>query len=458
MDQDTDPKYLTREQLSLHSLFSDDKTLAYKYPARESGIRFVSPAERPKDVNAYYLFKADQLEGSSSESTASFKVPKPRKYIGRCILEQDWPALRVKDSHPDIEMCWDENRGVLPFKQITARIGDATGCPHFDRHAAIAVKGFYTEKNIVLEQEIVGNNPLEITWTRELPASTTSPAIPWSWARGAPFNYFPNMFLRRDSGFQFVVERRHEIWKFLRFRRRLPNGQYEYLEKTSYEHLQMYLVEVPTSGHLKNPRVSAEFMDILQAEHARIASCIDRTVWPFEDFLTMKDDSLRKYGETATFKVVTSRIIKAIFIMIENNDAKRRRYYGNYTSDSTSSSIGYDVVDLVSFYRDTQLVSFGLPFIKSMMREHFPSVPVSRGVLAIPLCMNPRLLEENVGVAIGAQPNNEIKIKLKDCSPFHDQDPNTKFRAYIVLQIIRDVTFTRDKTTGDEITFTPKID
>lgn len=417
---------------------------------------FVSPAERPKDINAFYMYKVDPLEGVSGGKLISYSAPTSRKFIGRSILEQDWPALQVKETEPDIEMCWAENRGLLVFKRVTSQVGVAKDCPSFDRHAAMAAKGFYTEKNPAMEQEIVGNNAYETNWSRELPASTTSPVIPWSWTRGAAYNYFPNMFLRRDAGFRFVVTKRQEIWKMLRFRRRLANGHYEYLDKTSKEHLGRYLEEVPTGGLLEEPRIQCGFMDVLQTEHVRIVSCIDRTVWPFEDFVTMKYDQLVGYESQATFKITSLRIVKVIFILMENNSAKRERYYGNYTSDSTGVTSGWDVVDSVTFHRDTTKVSYRLATIKTLMREHFPSVPVSRGILAIPLCMNPRLLEENVGVSIGGQANNTIEIKLKDCSPYHDQDKTTKFRPYIVLQIIRNVIFSKDP--GPEMTFTPRFD
>lgn len=466
-----DPKNLTREQYVLHRLSQQEGVLYYNYPNDDSKVRLASPAERAEEYNTFYTLRSDRLDPTSNENTVVYLMNKTRNFCSRISYHQEWPELKVRKEFPNIEICFFHNRGLATCREIKACINTQDG-PSLNPHSSGAAKGFYCEKNQGLEQELLGNNDYEEQWTRHLPSSTTNPTLPWSWSHGMPSGYFPNFLLKKDDHFRFIIRSRREIWKLLRvrevkrdadgrvissreYRRQRKNEAYDDDDPSvTVELLVKILEKVPSGGTLPQAILVGQSMDILKTERDRHIFCSNQINWLFEDYFSMKDKELMKYGNTASFKITTEKIIKVIFIMAENVDAKDRNFPTNYTSNASDIRQGWDVIASVTFWRDDKKVTLTLPMIKNLMREHFPSVPVTRGILAIPLCLSPRITEETVGISIGSQKNNTIDVKLADGSPFHNEPKNTRFRVRCILQILREITFTRE---SDGVVFNPTI-
>lgn len=321
--------------------------------------------------------------------------------------------------------------------------------PTLQRPSTDATKGFYNDKNIKSENELIGNNRYEEEWSRQLPASQTNPSLPFSFSRGQPAGFYPNYYLRKDDKVRFALTPRRQLSKLLRMRRvtKNENGeeQYEYFKQPDLS----FLEGRPNGDLISQCSMYGYFMDVLDSEKQGQLKCSQVAIWPFEDFVTLSSENEYTYGRTCPFAIKTQKIIKAFFVMAENLDATDINCLSNYSTDPYNLYDGWDVISEVSYQRGNKKITLPLSVIKNMQKESFPSIPKSRGILAIPLCLSPRHPEETVGIALGAGPNGLIEIKLNDCSPFGDQNRNCRFRVHCVLQVLRQATFSREAGKND---------
>ena len=361
---------------------------------------------------------------------------------------QEWPALRVKREIKDIEICWCHNRGTAVYDNLVMKI-NTKEAPSLQRPSTDAAKGFYNDKNVKNENELIGNNTYEENWSRHLPASKTNPSLPFSFSRGQPSGFFPNYYLRKDDKVRFVLTPCRQLSKLLRMRKviRTENGeeQYEYFKQLDLS----VLDGRPNGDIISQCSLYGYFMDVLDSEKQGQLRCSQTAIWPFEDFITLTSENDITYDKSYTFTIKNTKVVKAFFVMAENLEATATNCLSNYSTDPYNPYDGWDVISEVSYWRGSKKITLPLAVIKNMQKEHFPSIPKGRGMLAIPLCLSPRHPEEMVGIALGAGPNNFIEIKLQDCSPFNDQRRSCHFRIHCVLQVLKQVVFTKEPGKTD---------
>ena len=139
--------------------------------------------------------------------------------------------------------------------------------------------------------------------------------------------------------------------------------------------------------------------------------------------------------------------VKVIFIAVENLLAKQYNNLSNYGTNAGNVYAGWDVIESVSYTRNGKNITAPLMVIKDLMREHFPHILPTRGIVAIPLCLNPRAPEETVGISLGAK-KSKITVRLADGSPFSDENHKCTFKVHCCLQVIREITHIQDGAPG----------
>lgn len=445
---DGDPEDLTQEQFALHRLYQNNGKYKYNLPNADSKVNMTSPLIADGSISTYYATRPERLEATYSDVEVLYQIDQARHTLMRISVLQDWPALKVKKEVRDIQICWCHNRGTAIFDGLVMKINTKEG-PSLQRPSTDAAKGFYNDKNIKTENELMGNNNYEENWSRQLPVSQTNPSLPFSFSRGQPSGFFPNYYLRKDDKVRFVLTPRRKLTKLLRMRKVIKNEngdeQYEYFNEPDLTVLEGR----PNGDLISQCSMYGYFMDVLDSEKQGQLKCSQTAVWPFEDFITLSSENEWTYGRTCPFAIKTQKVIKAFFVMAENLDATDSNCLSNYTTDPYNLYDGWDVISEVSYYRGGKKIILPLSVIKNMQKEHFPSIPKSRGILAIPLCLSPRHPDETVGIALGAGPNSLIEVKLHDCSPFGDQNRNCRFRVHCVLQVLKQAIFTKEPGKTD---------
>lgn len=212
---DGDPVDLTNEQFNLHQLNISTQNAKAIYSPRPDA-EMCSPFTPDDTKSTYYGVRPELLESTVGNGEFIYKVNNAHHLLHYITASQNWPKLVSRTN--EIQICWTHNKGTSTYDRILMKINNDDG-PSLNNVTSDCSRHVYIDKNLELDQNLMGNNDYEEEWAIALPASKTNPKIYFSFSRGRPHSALGIFRYKKEDSIRFVVTPRREISKLLRMRK-----------------------------------------------------------------------------------------------------------------------------------------------------------------------------------------------------------------------------------------------
>lgn len=351
------------------------------------------------------------LEASPQDNKITYLVLNKPDYLAHVYLEQELPALQVKDQYKDvIQICWPHNCGNNIMVKGEFVVGSSTiiqtiDSEWLDDHQQMMMEN--GQENYVRKTQ--GNFPFLENWNTFLPSYTLTPEQPFFIDADSETAFPLYLFSEQTTkSFKYVVRRNFRdilrmrklingVWKEINFNKSYISGNYD-------------------KDELPYPKMWAIFYKISQAE-------IDAFVLPNSDgdminqFERMIDEVISVpvkdkygYGSTPVIDLHSAFPCKFVTIKAQNSTFERSRNYSNYTTHLNVYEGSSPIKEFTSLkYGPTaKMVHIGSHHTDRMLpRYHAPRVPYEEGYNLIPFASNISEYGFDVGVIL-----SNLKVQL----------------------------------------------
>jgi hypothetical protein len=371
---------------------------------------------------SWYIPEKIILPGTKTDGYVTYTADNSYDYLIKTFLTVMLPALKVKqDKANAYRICWTHNVGINIVQEAKLLAGDIP-LYSFDSitHDILSQYGYLVKAGFKKHHlASIGAIPKLERWSNSLPAHQLDILQPYFYAK-AQHLALP---LLQSSITQF----RHNY----KFRLRILSllRMQKYCNK-----LDKWVTIRPVYGvidgikdkdsSLAQPTLWGRYAKVtpLQLDYYRNCGSGDKKsslvhYFYYDDFVAIKDNNKKSYGEVADIALSSTTPVKAVFWVAQNISAKKYNNYSNYTTNEENVNNGWNPTKKYNItYPRTR---DDLPISQADTQEawQFPRAPWDPGYNAHTFCNNP--------FAIDGEPSaNFVQDKVKLLISLGNTDPN----------------------------------
>lgn len=376
----------------------------------------------------WYSTFPHKLESECQDDKIKFKSLHTPHYLAHVYLEQQMPALRVKEKYKkNIRICWPHNCGNNISIKGEFVIGSSNciqtiDCKWMDDYVQFLIDDGY--ENFI--HECQGNLPFLEQWSTFLPEYTLTPMQPY-FIDSDTEEAFPIYRINPQTEITFKYRIRRNFRDLLRMQKRLDNEWKDIAFNKSYIEGNFGKDELPL------PNMWGIYYRISKAEISSLmekdenGNRVDRYEQMINEIIVLDKDDKHTFGTTANVELHSAHPCKFVTIKAENALYEKTRNYSNYTTD-------INVYEGWSPIKRIPSLSYG-PIIKMENLEqhhtarmfpyyHCPRVPYEKGYNIIPFSSRVADYGFDVGVILSNLKVN-LQVELGNTNPM-----NTSVQIY----------------------------
>lgn len=432
----------THSQLEAHGLKEANGTFYYAERERTDSI-FVPPAQQ----TAYYSLTPEKMKVTVNGEQVRVDVNMKYSHLLAQQIRQLLPQVRVhKDYEKEVEICWTLNPCSNSCERIKMFFGEDF-ITEIDCRGQDSAEEIFQKRNYDQVQINAGNVPQLIEWSTILPAKSVFFTPRWSWFNGGTTSALP-LFLLRKTQIHFDIQRRDNISKLLRMRRRrkFANGEKPKNEDDIWEEIvyDSSYIQVD-SEELRSPDVMGLYNNSLEDETTnmikRYSDCVGPNTskaieYPFESLTIMDKTDVFTFGQTAQFTPKIDFTAKSIIVTAQNVDALSHNYYSNYTTNASDAFRGFHPISKITLVNEKTSKSIvydsmTLDWLASLL---LPCPPRILGHRVVPRSAGLVDITDRNGTSLG---HNQVRVdvELNDTSVYQNLKPKANYRFCLALRI-----------------------
>jgi len=366
------------------------------------------------------------------DDTYVFRANTTFHYLMYSYIAQQYPYVSVKpEFRGQYKICWPHNLAINTINYGRFEVDDT---PYnsldnvwLDKYFEHFMKpGFREHHNMC-----VGNVPPLEEWSDVLRPYKTSLHQPWFYSQD-PGLAFPLYFCSKDTSVSHVYEMKTFVSDLLRMVRCVEkNGEKVWVEMKDVDFSVLDGVTVRTA--LKKPEMWAAYAYVTKNEIEWNTKCNDsqQKVFYINDIVACDQTNTETYGKSVEVDLFCETPCKSIFWAAENMDAKKKRNFSNYTTDSTDIYRGWNPIEHVSLKygknpRIKQMETYH--FSRMQPWYHFPSPPHVAGHNVYTLADDPMSMDAEVGLVL-SKLKAKMFFKLKNPEHFQESKPHCELES-----------------------------